>query len=303
MRTELINNDVVLFLTSEPDVFLKTIKKRLKSWQTATDWHGVDFLTLIFNKVVTEPSLIPVTQQWTEILNKFDSLNFELNSSHYFPKMYLGTSHNQAMCTHYKELIQQLQNRNVVFDSKLINSFVAAQNGSIDESIADIFKELSPDFEKEHLKQQVKNSIDKLVEDVYELMLIQKASKKTQIERKSMNMVMDIFAGFGGEPVNSQVDAYLQKQSKKIDFILNYINSYSLTQAEALDLLSCFRPCGEIMINLDRISYKSPGTHSFAYIDIYRTGSLRPRKYFTQKQLDLMIAIQDKFSVQLLENE
>lgn len=302
MRTELINNDINLFLTSEPDIFQNTIKKRIKTWRTATDYQGFDFLTLIFIKISNEPSVIPVNEQWSVILDKLVSLEFELKSFHYFPKMYLGTSHNTAICTHYKELIQQLQDRNVIFDSDMLKSFVSTQNGSIDNSIATVFKGLSPDFEKENLKQQVKNTIDKLLDEFYEMMLLKKTSKKTRIERSSINAVLDVMAQFGGDPVSSQVDDYLNKQDKKIDFILNYVNSYSLTQEEAKELLLCFRPCGEVMINLDRIHHKSPGTHSFAYISINSNGLLRPRHYFTEKQIDVMDKIQDKFNVQILEN-
>lgn len=301
MRTEIINNDIVLFLTSDPDVFLKTIKKRLKSWHTATDWQGIDFLTLILNKVANEPSLIPVKQQWNSIFDKLEALNFEFKSSHYFPKMYLGTSHNPAICTHYKELIQQLQNREVPFDADLLKRFVASQNGSIDDSVATILKQYSPDFEKENLKQQVKQSINKLLDEVYEMMLLQKASKKTQIERSAINMAINGFIGFGGDSVQSQIDQYLMEQSKKVTFILNYIDSYDLSQAEATELLLCFRPSSEVMTNLDRLSYNKSGTHAFAYMDINKNRQLRPRKYFTQQQIDLMDKIQDKFNVQILE--
>lgn len=302
MRTKIIDNDIVLFLENEPNIFIKTIKKRLKSWETATDSHGLDFIASLLIKIEQRNSPLSISEQWSEIFDKLDKLNFVFKPSHYFPNINICTSYNQNLCKYYKELIKQLKDKKIDVDNKLLKEFVNLQDDTIDESIAIIFNEISPYFEKYNLSQKVKKSIYKFVDDTYEIMLIKEASKKTKIEQFYIATNMDMLVYFGGDSYQSKISNYIQEQSEKTNFILNYINSYKITQSEALDLLKSFRPSGEVMINLDRMNRKSQGTHAFAYIDICQSGRLRPRKYFTQQQIDLIDNIQNKFGLQILES-
>lgn len=301
MRTELISNDVNLFLTQDPEEFLKIIKKRIKTWRTATDYRGCDFLAFILLTISNTPTSTSIQTVWADIFQKLEAAGFEFNSSHYLPNTDLGTFSNPSMRSHYKALIQELVDRKVPFDVNLIETFANQQFDGVHESVVTVFKSISPESEKLLMKRKVKKDIGSLVNEAYELMLIQNPAKKTKIESDAIGLVINAFMAFGGQSLQSEVDNYLNEQSNKIKFILNFINNNLLTQDEAKELLLCFRPSGEVMQNLDRATRKQRGTHWFGYMDEVRLGSLLSRNYFTQQQLEVMDYIQDKFSVQLLK--
>lgn len=301
MRTELISNDVNLFLTQEPEEFSKIIKKRIKTWRTATDYRGCDLLALILLTISNTSTTTSIQTVWADIFRKLEAAGFEFNSSHYLPNTYLGTVSNPTLRSHYKALIQELVDRKVPFDSNLVETFANQQFDGIHESVVTVFKSLSPQSEKSLIKQKVKKDIGSLLNEAYELMLIQNPAKKTKIESNAIGLAINAFMAFGGQSLQSEVDNYLNEQSNKIQFILNFINNNTLTQDEAKELLLCFRPSGEVMQNLDRVTRKQRGTHWFGYMDEVRQGSLLSRNYFTPQQLEIMDYIQDKFSVQLLK--
>ena len=301
MRTELIDNDINLFLSQEPDEFLKVIKKRIKTWRTATDYNSIDFLGLILVNVSQKTSQIPVETIWQDIFLKLDSIDFDFQPSHYVPNFNLGTPYNPNMCVHYKAMLHELMNRNIVFDTSMAQHFVEQQLDGIEDSVAVFLESVHPVFGDIVSRQQVKIEIKGLVSDLYEMMLLENPSKKTQIESNAINLMVNSFIPYGGQSVQSGVSNYLDKQSKKIDFILAYINEATLSKDEAKELLLSFRPSGEVVNNLDRIYNKKSGTHWFAYMAAFQNGSLLSRHYFTKQQIELMDKIQDKFNVQLLE--
>ncbi len=120
MRTNLIENDIKLFLETTPDVFLSTIKKRIKTWQSARDGFGRNFLDLLVYQLAIHHS--KSANFWVDIFDKLDKLDFQFKSFHYFPNHELSERvtpmSSPDMAFHQKELILGLIHRNVPFENQ-----------------------------------------------------------------------------------------------------------------------------------------------------------------------------------------
>ncbi len=292
MRTELIDDDINIFLLNNSVEFSKIIKKRIKNWHTAVDYKNCDFMAILLLKVSENHCLNNTSLQytWSDIFRKLESLSFVFKSSHYLPNFDLSTNCNSNMREHYKALVQNLVNRKVVFDSKLIEPFFDKQLDGIHETIISMLRSLSPDFDKVILKQKVKKDIYYLVSDIYEMMLLQSPPKKNNMGNNN-----------GGDYINSQINNYLIEQDRKTKFISDFIDKHYLSKEDAKELLLSFRPSGEVMQNLDRKFFKQAGTTWFEYMKALKDGTLFSRDYFTKQQLYLMDKIQNKFYVYVLK--
>ena len=301
VRTHLIENDIKLFLETTPDVFLSTIKKRIKTWQTARDGFGRNFLDLLVYQLAIHHS--KSANFWVDIFDKLDKLDFQFKSFHYFPTHELSERvtpmSSPDMAFHQKELLLGLIHRNVPFEKKDLEVFIKSQHENIDESLMSILKTLSP-IDDILMFTLMKNNIKHLVDDVHEHSLIENPSVETQMEVSAIKSILSQFQMMNGDVEDDTLDNYLKLQAEKRASILSYLDSASLTKKQALELLREFHPCGSVMIDLDRRT-NANYSQMLLYFDKVRKNHLLPRQYFTKLQLELMDVIQTKFNVQILE--
>lgn len=300
MRTHLIENDIKLFLESAPDVFSSTIKKRIKTWQTAEDGFGRNFLDLLVYQLAIHHE--KSDHLWVEIFDKLDSLSFQFQASHYFPDHELLEHYtdfrNPEMAFHSKQVLMGLIQRGIPFHQTDLERFIKAYGNKMDDSLLSLFNTLAP-IDSIVLFSKVKDTIKHLIDDAYEHAVIDNPSTASQFETAGIQSVLLMLESFGGDSVKNKLNSYLQGQQEKRTFILDYINSANITQSDAIELLRCFKPCSSVMINLDRLT-RSGRNHMLLYFENVRNNQLIPKQYFTKLQLELMKALQQKFNVQIL---
>lgn len=300
MRTHLIENDIKLFLESAPDVFSSTIKKRIKTWQTAEDGFGRNFLDLLVYQLAIHHE--KSDHLWVGIFDKLDSLSFQFQASHYFPDHELLGHYtdlrNPEIAFHSKQVLMGLIQRGIPFQQADLECFIKVYGNKMDDSLLALFKRLAP-IDDVVLFSKVKDTIKHLIDDAYEHAVIDNPSTASQFETAGIQSVLLMLESFGGDSVKNKLNSYLQGQQEKRTFILDYINSANITQSDAIELLRCFKPCSSVMINLDRLT-RSGRNHMLLYFENVRNNQLIPKQYFTKLQLELMEALQQKFNVQIL---
>jgi hypothetical protein len=301
MRTHLIENDIKLFLESSPDVFSSTIKKRIKTWQTAEDGFGRNFLDLLVYQLAIHHE--KSDHLWVEIFDKLDSLSFQFQAFHYFPDHELLGHYtdlrNPEIAFHSKQVLMGLIQRGIPFQQADLECFIKVYGNKMDDSLLALFKRLAP-IDDVVLFSEVKDTIKHLIDDAYEHAVIDNPSTASRFETAGIQSVLLMLESFGGDSVKNKLNSYLDGQQEKRTFILDYIDSANITQSDAIELLRCFKPCSSVMINLDRLT-RSDRNHMLLYFEKVRNNQLIPKQYFTKLQLELMEALQQKFNVKILE--
>jgi len=301
MRTHLIDNDIILFLNNSPEHFSNLIKKRNKTWRTALSdrgpfEQGFNFLDMILFQVSHS-----TTQEysWSEIFEKLESLDFKFEPFHYFPNIDLLTNYNPTIALNYKELVTQLKKRDVSFNQDSFEQFIKKQTAPMEDSVADLLRTMSPIIDDILLSLKVDNAIKSLIDDAYEIHLINNPSKGTKIEATMMASIINTSVNFGGESMDDNIKKYQLEQSKKVKFILNYLDNQNISVERSIEMLYLFKPCGAIMIDFNRYSLNH-SVHN--YFEAVRNGQLLPRKYFTRLQLELIDIIESRFDVKVFDN-
>lgn len=303
MRTHLIDNDITLFLNNSPEHFSNVIKKRNKTWRTALSdrgpfEQGFNFLDMILFQLA-DPS---TTQEysWSEIFEKLESLDFKFEPFHYFPNRDLFTNYHHAMALNYKELVTQLKNRDIPFEQNSFEEFIKNQKDSVEDSVADLLRTMSPIIDEILLSLKVDKAIKNLTQEAYEIHLINNPSKETKAEVTMMALILNTGVSFGGESIEDSIKKYQLEQSEKVKFILNYLDTQNISVERAVEMLYLFKPCGAIMIDFDRSNRNNNSLNS--YFEAVRNGHPLPRKYFTTLQLELIDIIESKFNIKVFDN-